>query len=117
GRVVTAGCHDTGGVDRSSVEPQSSHIHGWPAAPTVSNRIVDLRNVDRGGEWSRAPEEVEFPLIYRAARPCHWRGHDRPSGPSVGADVVDVQCVHLCAAVVTAGNIELAVDDSEPGEV
>ena len=115
--VVTAGRHDAGVVYRSSVEPQPAHVHGRPGAPTVGNRIVDLRGGDGRGEWCSASEQVEFPLVHRAARRCYWRRHDRPGCPTVGGGVVDVQRVHFGRAIVTAGNVELAVDDPEPGQV
>ena len=115
--VVTARRHETSVVYGSSVEPHSAHIHGRPGAPTVSNRIVDLRGGDRRREWCSAPEEVEFPLIHRAARRCYRRRHNRTGCPSVGGGVVDIQRVHFGRAIVTAGNVELAVDDSKPGQI
>ena len=116
GALISARGHDAGVIYRSSIEPQPVHVHVRPAAPTVGNRIVDLCGCDGRGEWSRASEQVEFPLVHCAARPCYWRWHDRPGAPRVTGDIVDIQGVHFAATAVTAGNVELAVDDPEPGQ-
>jgi hypothetical protein len=105
GGVVSAGRHDAAVIYCSSVEPQPGHVHGRPAAPTVCNRVEDLRGGDGRGEWSCAPEQVEFPLVHGAARPCYWRWHRRTSAPRVGRDVIDLQLGPFAGAVVTAGNV------------
>jgi hypothetical protein len=105
GGVVSARSNDAAIVYRSSVEPQPGHVHRRPGAPTVGNRIVDLRSRDRRREGSRASEQVEFPLVHGAARPCYWRWHNRTGAPRAAGDIVDVQRVHLGRAIVTAGNV------------
>src|SRR6266404_9954764 len=104
GRIVAARGYDAGVIQRGAVEPQPGHVHVRPAAPTVGNRVEDLR--DRHGRWEhRASKQVEFPLVHRAARSCYWRRHDRSRRPHVGRDIVNVQRVYFAAAVVTAGDV------------
>src|SRR5206468_10550553 len=107
-RLVPARGDDAGVIYCTSVEPQPVHVQVRPAAPAVRNRVVNLRDGPRGRE--PAPEEVEFPLVHGAARPCYWRWHDRPGAPRVGPDIVDIQRVQFDRAAVTTGNVYLAVD-------
>src|SRR5262249_25786154 len=113
-RVISARGHDAGIINRSSVEPHSGRVHVRPSGPGIAGWVVDLR--DGGKRWERCStsEHVKFTLKYRAAGPCYWRRHHRAGRPGVARDIVDVQRVHLDAAVVTAGNVQLAVDNPEP---
>ena len=111
-RLVPARGDDARVIYCTSVEPQPVHIHVRPAAPAVRNRVVNLRDGLRGRE--PAAEEVEFPLVHGAARPCYWRWHNRAGCPTVGGNIVNVQRVQFGRAVVTAGNIQFAVDNPKP---
>src|SRR5882672_4911478 len=49
--IVSARGHDAAVVNRTSVEPYPGHIHAGPSAPSVANRIIDLRDGAERGEW------------------------------------------------------------------
>ena len=72
-------------------------------------------------ERSCASEHVEFgtsPIVkHRAARSGDRRWDGRTGGPGVSRDVVDLQVRHFSAAIVTTGNVKLAIDGPEPGQV
>ena len=101
--LIAARRKDAEVIPCTTIEPQPVHYHVRPHAPTVSNRVVDLRDGLRGRD--AAPEEVEFPLTHRAARRCYRRRHVWSGRPCVTGDVIDVQRVQLSAAIVTRGNV------------
>src|SRR5438093_143947 len=56
-RLVAAGCNDAESTPSTAIEPQPVHHHVGPSAPTISNRVVDLRDGLRS--WETATEQVE----------------------------------------------------------
>lgn len=105
GSRVSPRGNDARVINRSSVKPQPGDVHVPANAPTVRDRIVDLR--DRGCHrvGSSAAEQIQSPVQYRAAGPCDGYWHWAARSPSVAGDVVDVQRVHLPTAIVAAGNV------------
>src|SRR4029434_10727934 len=99
---VSPGRSDTGVTNRCTVEPQPSHIHGRPSRPAVGIWVVDWRDGGSYWEWSRAPEQVKFPLVHRTARPCYRRWDRRAPAPSVSRNIIDLQIGHFAFAFVTA---------------
>ena len=115
--IVAAWSIDAESTPCATIEPQPGHHHVGPSAPTIGNRVVNLCGRDGRGEWSRATEQVKFPLEHRAARPSNWRGHHGAGGPGVSGNIVDVQRVQLAGTAVAAGNVELPVDHTEPRQI
>src|SRR5262249_1098664 len=95
---VSPGRNDTSVTHRCTVEPQPNHIHRRPNAPSVGLWVVDLRFGDAYSEWSRAPEQVKFPLVHRTAWSCYRRWDGRVSAPGVSRNIIDLQVGHFASA-------------------
>src|SRR5437868_9164394 len=103
--IVSPGRNDTVIVNRCTVEPQPSHVHGRPSRPAVGIRVIDLRDGGSSWEWSPAPEQVKFTLVHRTARPCYRRWDRRAPAPGVSRNIIDLQGGQFAFAFVTAGNV------------
>ena len=94
-------------IHRCPIEERLGHHHGRPAAPTVSHWVEDLRRGSQRGEWRSASEEIEFALVYRAARPRYsgWHWGRRVNAPGVSTNIIHLQRGHLSRAIIAAGNV------------
>src|SRR4029077_10906681 len=101
---------NTGIVESPAIEPHLSRNHIWTTAPAIGRRVVDLRDGCGCRERSTATEHVEFPANHRRAGRRHWRWHRRTRAPSAACDIIDLQVRYFCGAIVTTGDIELAVN-------